>query len=204
MYLRLPMMKKWEDFLIFVGEIRKALALDDQEKDRAFNRPPTITEAEFHELRTLPLLDDDQPDTRWDELTEKWIDWNETVFHGNDDDWSLNVGLDATLDYDKHLDRLSLEWSEDWEAQNIVPLMARLLLIVPHDMVVHYSHLLVSKAMEIPERGGPVTLVVDFECSGREVKGEFVTYALKTASLYNAAVRRPRHKPVLSKETVAS
>ncbi len=202
------MMKKWEDFLIFVGEIRKALALDDQEKEWAFNRPPTITEEEFHELRMSergegPASSENDPEAiRWGELTGKWIGWNETAFHGHDDNWSLNMGPDVFLEYDKQSGWLKLEWNEEWEEKNIVPLMTRLLLIVPHDTIVRYSHLLVSKSTEIQD--GQISLVVSFECSGLEAQGDFMTFALKTASLYNAAEEKPKHKLLHPKKTVTS
>lgn len=199
MYLRLRMMSNWNDFLIFVGEIRKALAMDDDEKDRAFNRPPTITESEFYEFEVLSQPDDDGSDDRYNELLKKWIDWHDGPFYDCDNGWRVPVGSNEELSFHKNSGMLTLTWDHDEEyAFRIIPLLFRLALIVPFTETVSYSYPIVSRSMVLQKDRQDASVVerVEFKTDASlEAHGDFITFVLFLATLYKEVDKEELHIP---------
>lgn len=197
MYFRLKMMDKWSDFLVFLGEIRKALAVGDEERVRAFNRPPTISDVEFAEFQR-----DDLSDERFNELSQKWIDYHDGPFYEcNQSGWSVPVGLNSTLSYDSNEYTLTLTWDHSQEyACRIIPLLFRLALILAFNEMVSYSYPLVTRLKSVnrdKDRKDDVLLEdVTFQTDPAiEARGDFISFALLVASLYRDVDRLGMYIP---------
>lgn len=184
MYIRMPM-PTWEVFLVLLGEIRRALAESDDERERARLRPPTITKKELYELRDhWSALTDD----RFSELCARFIDYSGGPFLGTDHyDWLLHVGTDVTLGFNSPSGSLVLDWNLGVSATLIVPMLLRIALVLPPNTPVTFSHVNVDQSLQC--RSGRIAKDAEMSESFLEAGGFLLPVVLQMAADFTLCCR---------------